>query len=372
MQPNTQEARGYFVWQAPGKPYSVHLHLGVVERLNAEIMRGFALVPKRGAEVGGVLFGHIEAGEHTIVRVEDFEAITCEYRRGPSFYLSDSEQGAMGEVSGNARDGLQAVGYYRSHTRDGAMTLGAEDLDLMGRYFPDVNQIALLVRPFATKVGIGGLFVREDGAFPAETPLEFPFRRREMLGEEAPARRSMHERRPRNRERRPEQEYESRGPVSTQAPMEYAPEYAPEYVPEAPLAWEEFSDPPKPRSPLVWVALGLLCIALGAGLGYELMLNYGASTVSVGPKTFALDLAAENTGNSLTVRWNREAPAIRAAERGVLEILDADASRSIALDAAHLKEGTVIYQNSSPKVQFRLVVFVGASATLSETVSWSQ
>ncbi len=353
------------MWQAPGKPFAIHLHLGVVERMNAEIMRGLALVPKRGAEVGGVLYGSIETGETTVVRIDDFEPVACEYRRGPSYYLSEGEQETLGNAAGAGRDGLRAVGYYRSHTRDGVMSLGSEDLDLIRRYLPDASQVALLVRPFATKVGVAGFFVREDGGFPTETPLEFPFRRREMMGEEAPARRPMHERRPRNRERRPETEYEPR----VQESGERAAEYVPDYLPEAPLTWEEFSDPPKPRSPWVWVLLGLLCLGLGGAFGYGWAITRGHA--SAGAETYELGLAAGTTGNSLTVRWNREAAAVQSAQRGALEITDGEFSKSIPLGAAQLKEGSVIYQNSSPKVELRLVVFVG-SGTLSESVTWTQ
>ena len=356
------------MWQAPGKPFAVHLHLGVVERLNAEIMRGFALVPKRGAEVGGVLYGSIATAEGTVVRIDDFEAIPTAYRRGPSFYPSQDEEEALGDAAQRERDGLRAVGYFRSHTRDGAMTLGTEDQDLIGRYFQDVSQVALIVRPFATKVGVAGFFVREDGAFPSETAMEFPFRRREMLGEEAPARRPMHERRPRNRERRIEQD----AAAHPQFEMpERAAEYVQDYAPEPPLTWEEYAEPPKPRSPLVWIAGALMLLALGAAGGYV-----GATKNGAGPSSsldaYALSLAAESTGNSLTVRWNREASAVQVAQRGALEIVDGDFSKSIPLDAAHLKEGTVIYQNSSPKVEFRLVVYLSGNATLSEMVGWTQ
>ena len=74
----------------------------------------------------------------------------------------------------------------------------------------------------------------------------------------------------------------------------------------------------------------------------------------------------------MTVRWNRDSPAVRAAERGVLEIVDGEFSKSVQLDAANLKEGTVIYQNSTPLVQFRLVIFVGSKLNVSETVEWRQ
>lgn len=361
MQPNTQEAPGYFLWQPPGKAYVVHLSLDVVDRLNADVMRGFGAVPKRGAEVGGVLLGSIEYGETCVIRVDDFEIVPCEYRRGPSYYLSEPEMGALAAAAGNER----AVGYYRSHTRDGAMALGAEDLDVMASLFPDGGQIALLVKPFATKVNQAGIFVREGEVFPGETP-EFPFRRREMLGEEAPARRSMYERKPRNRERRepePESGYES-----------VPPGYSFDSRPEPAYTEESLAPPPHaPKSAWVWLPLALIFLVLGAALGYQLTVTFvPGMRASEGAEGFKLGLAAVRSGNSLTVRWNREAPAVQAAQRGVLEISDGELTKSVALDAAHLKEGSVVYQPSSALVHFHLVVFISSSVTVNETADWKQ
>ncbi len=360
MQPNTQEAPGYFVWQPPGKAYAVHLSLDVVDRLSADVMRGFGAVPKRGAEVGGVLLGSIEYGETCVVRVDDFEIVGCEYRRGPSYYLAETELEALAAAAGNER----AVGYYRSHTRDGAVTLGTEDLDAMERLFPDGGQVALLVKPFATKVSQAGFFVREDGVFPGETPLEFPFRRREMLGEEAPARRSMYERKPRNRERR-EPEYREHEPAA---------DYAYESPAEPAYTEESLAPPPRaPKSAWVWLPLALIFLLLGAALGYQLTVTLvPGMRASQGAEGFKLGLAAVRSGNSLTVRWNREAPAVQAAQRGVLEITDGELSKSVPLDAAHLKEGSVVYQPSTPLVRFRLVVYVTPDVTVNETVDWEQ
>lgn len=345
------------MWQPPGKAYAVHLSLDVVDRLSADVMRGFGAVPKRGAEVGGVLLGSIERGETCVVRVDDFEIVPCEYRRGPSYYLSETELEALAAAAGNER----AVGYYRSHTRDGAVTLGAEDLDTMARLFPDADHVALLVKPFATKVSQAGIFVREDGAFPAETPLEFPFRRREMLGEEAPARRSMYERKPRNRERR-EPEYES-------APTDYAYD-----VPAEPAYTEESLAPPPrpPKSAWVWLPLALIFLLLGAALGYQITVTFvPGMRASEGAAAFKLGLAVSR-GENLTVRWNREASAVQAAQSGVLEISDGETMKTVPLNAAHLKEGSVVYQPSTQLVRFRLVVYVTADVTVNETVDWKQ
>src|SRR6185312_1002535 len=93
----------------------------------------------------------------------------------------------------------EIVGYYRSHTREG-LALQAEDIQLLDQLFPSALQVALLVKPFATKPSVAGFFVRENGVFPAATPLEFPFRRWEMTGEEPPRRQPMQDRKRRDQE----------------------------------------------------------------------------------------------------------------------------------------------------------------------------
>lgn len=367
---------GYFVWEIPGKPVAVHLHLDVVDRMAAEVMRGFGAVPKRGAEVGGVLLGTIEHGEQTIVRVEDFEPVACEYRRGPSYLFTgeerDSFAGAVARWEPDAARPAYAVGYFRSHTREG-LSLAAEDLDLLDEFFPAPENIALLVKPFATKVSQAGFFIREDGVFPQETPLEFPFRRREMTGEAPPPRRSLYERRPRGWE----------------APRSPGP--APVSLEAAGYAGEEPYDPPSepvfepqpayatttsPRTRLrgwVWIPLSFIFLLLGVVLGYQAavtlspQLNAGRQAPNL-----ALNLTASRTGNSLTVRWNRDALAVRNAQSAVLDIQDGGLSKSVDLEVADLRNGTVIYQNSSNAVRFRLVVFINARLTMSETLDWAQ
>src|SRR5260370_29928453 len=98
MRTTTQGVPGYYVWEIPGKPVAVHLHLDVVDRLLAEVMRGFGAVPKRGAEVGGVLLGTIEHSDPALVRVEDFEPVDCNYKCGPSYLFVDQDRRAFEEA----------------------------------------------------------------------------------------------------------------------------------------------------------------------------------------------------------------------------------------------------------------------------------
>src|ERR1700704_1938577 len=113
MEASAQGVPGYFVWQVPGQPALIHLNLDVVDRMAAEIMRGFGAVPKRGAEVGGLLIGVMSQGHVSTIRIEDFEAIPCIYARGPSYLLTDPERALFDDVVQRRRN--EIVGYYRSH-----------------------------------------------------------------------------------------------------------------------------------------------------------------------------------------------------------------------------------------------------------------
>src|SRR5437588_10351289 len=99
MEPVTQAATeavpGYFLWKPDRSPVAVHLSFDVIGRLHTSIMRGYGAIPKRGAEVGGVLLGTIAEG---IVRIDDFEPVPCGWGRGPSYLLNESEAAAFKEV----------------------------------------------------------------------------------------------------------------------------------------------------------------------------------------------------------------------------------------------------------------------------------
>ena len=102
MGSRTQDVPGYYVWHGSGKPVEVHLQLDVLDRLASEIMRGFGAVPKRGAEVGGLLLGTIQPGSPAIVRIEDFEPVPCHYRRGPSYLFTEDDSAAFEQAASGA------------------------------------------------------------------------------------------------------------------------------------------------------------------------------------------------------------------------------------------------------------------------------
>src|SRR6202007_2118755 len=106
-----------------------------------------------GAEVGGILLGAVAAAGR-IVRVEDYQEVPIEYRRGPSYLLSEADSKAfeaeLAQLRNNGASSPRPIGYFRSHTRE-AVGLAEEDLDLVSKYFPAPETVILMIRPFGTK-----------------------------------------------------------------------------------------------------------------------------------------------------------------------------------------------------------------------------
>jgi hypothetical protein len=364
MGPEKQGGADYYVWRVPGKPVAVHLHFDALEGILNEAMRGFGAVPKRGAEVGGLLLGTIEHGSVPVVRVEDFEAVECEYQRGPSYLLGERAGAEFREACRRWQPDesrpVYAVGFFRSHTREG-MSLGPEDLDLLDEYFPSPAHVALLVKPHGTKVSTAGFFFREDGAFQESTPLEFPFRRRELTVEDAePARKPMPESRLEATRPRAVARHE---PLDEDRVGELLRHPGPAYAVTLPSKSRMRSG--------IWIPLSFVFLLFGVAIG--LMIALGRTTdSSQNAPDFSLGLSILKTDGNLSLKWNRDAPAIHGADRGVLEIEDGSYSKSVDMDAAQLSNGSILYRNSSNSVRFRLVVYPRARVSVAETLQWKQ
>jgi hypothetical protein len=389
MEARTQD--GYYVWDVAGRAVTVHLHLDVLDRLSAEAMRGFGAVPKRGAEVGGVLIGTVEPGEDgdpTTVRIEDFEPVECEYRRGPSYLFTEDEKATFEDAvlrwQPDPAKPAHAVGFYRSQTRDG-MSLSLEDIELLDEFFPDPADVALLIKPYGTKVSAAGFFVRENGAFPDVSPQEFPFRRRELTGEEPPPHRPMMDRvqRPERGPRRRERSYGSReleaNPTPQPLPEIAQPaEYQDPYMQAAPMRASQTGTayattlPSRSRfNSSFWIPLSFVFLLFGIALGYMIsLMAKGAARGLSDPQDFALGLSVMKSDDNLTVKWDRYAPAIRAALDGVLEIEENGVTKPVALNSTNLQSGTVVVEKPTHSVRFRLTVHPQARLNITETAEW--
>src|SRR5579872_6541937 len=167
-----------YTWEIPEKPVCVRIAFPLIDRMEREVVENFRSLTSRGSEIGGILLGAAGPGNPSIVTVEDYEVIPCDYSRGPLYRLSDADMGRFERAieQRTAGGGFRVVGFFRSHTRKG-LSLDAEDLSFFCARFRDPHHVALLVRPFATKASTAGFFIWENGSVQGETSyLEFPFR----------------------------------------------------------------------------------------------------------------------------------------------------------------------------------------------------
>ncbi len=383
-----------YVWEVPAKPVAVYLKFDVVDRILPDVLRGFAAVPKRGAEVGGILLGTVSKdGDRSIVEIVDCELVPCEYKHGPSYLLSEGDLDAFDAALAKweaAPGGVGPVGFYRSQTREG-MSPESDDLDLCANFFPDPSNVLLLIKPNATRPSTAGFFFYENGRFQEKTYLEFPFRRRELSGQAPEARRPLGQRAPeragdpvpRRRTPLPEpiRQPEPRPPLSAE-PLESSAAPIPVRELRNPVRFETAAEPfraetyaplviPKARFRWVWIPLSFIFLLMGVVLGFQTALTWGnGARGSIGAESFSLGLVVRWSKESLSVRWDSASPAVKLSQRGVLEIEEGGSRKTVELDIPQLQTGSIIYRNSGDQVKFRLEVYPRDGTMVSESVSW--
>lgn len=418
---------GYYIWEPTGKDYAVYLYSEIIDRLNYEVMRGFGALPKRGAEVGGVLLGSAERGAKLIVRVQDFESIHCEHLLGPSYVLSEKDLQELDralERSAKAEAGeLRVVGFFRSITRD-AIQLTEQDLALLDARFPDDGAICLLVKPYNTRPNEAVVLCRENGAFPSEPQTRpFVFRRKEMgVGAAPPRERGRPAAQPpqtlpadlvpetdagpADKARATEAEADfpaatedeiaelmsrrrrrQRQPLTLTAGAAREEEAGTENdfaraAEDRSPAGEVFretasaqgSQPGVVRQPVkrnrwVWVPLSFIFLILGVVLGFEVGLGfYRAQNLALTGDPYEVDLSVSRFGESYHLKWNPEAVAVRTAKRGELVVEEGATTKPMTMTADDLARGGLIYRSTDQAVRFRLTLFLRDRSSFSETV----
>lgn len=348
-----QETADRYVLDAPQKNATVRIRWDVMERMSSEILRGFGAIPRKGAEVGGVLLGRAVMDGRLVVDIEDFELVPCRYTRGPYYALSLQEMAHFREVvernAPRADGGIYAVGFFRSHTR-ARIGLETDDLELLEICFPHPTDIALLVQLAAGRPGVGAIFFREPGGIRSESAyLEFPFRR-------SPPRGSGH------------------SSTRTSRP---APSQAGKQVKEGTasiMESEDLTQSPKPKRGNFWIPLSfiflILGVALGLSVGHLMGIIQRTRAAAIPPDAYQLDLAVTPSGDTLQLKWNRSAAVLSKARSAVLSIQDGQYSNRLNIDPRDLAGGTLFYRNVTGEVNFKLEVFTGERSSLCETLEY--
>jgi hypothetical protein len=363
---------GTYTWQSPDKSRIVRLSLDVVDRVQQDVMRGFGAVPRRGAEVGGVLIGSVQHEEQdeavrTVILIDDYELVPIEYKRGPSYLLSADDSATFAALVERLRTAgdpaYQPVGFFRSHTRE-APCLGEEDIQLLDTHFAELDSTVLWIRPYATRVGVAGFLFRENGQFPEGPPAtEFPFRRKELAPGEAPSNSS--------RGARHREPIEPSPDIAIVHPSSEPPQPMRQSMPQSMPALEPAASAAPGSKAWYWLPLSFCFLLLGVFLGFLAALSVRPPTPNAAD-LFKVGMSTEQNGEDIHVKWDRQAPAIRAAQRGVLTIEDGRYSKTLELDPSQLQNGSVVYRRSSNSVRFRLQLFSGLRDTQTETVEWTE
>jgi protein TonB len=404
LEPQSSAALSY-TWAVPQKPISVRIPFVLIDRLEHEAVESFRSLHSRGSEIGGLLLGYVSPGDPAVVSIEDYELVACDYSRGPLYRLSVADMGRLERSIEERRagGGLVVAGFFRSHTRKG-LALDADDLALFKARFADPRQVALLIRPFATKSSTAGIFIWEDGAVRGEgSHLEFPFRSSELTPSkpvdaasqpvpegvqpalsEVPA--------PKPPARGQIVPIASRREIAAPAPPSFvevqAPERAPEKTPEPVAAAptpENNAPNVLPGSPIPDVEAPLLGgppavrrdakvarLAVAAAAGFVIvvvlfiypgLLQRGSRPlVPVPQDSSPLALRVAHSGAELMLTWNRESGVIKSATHAVLSISDGAQHENVDMDLGLLRSGSIEYLPSGSDVVFRMEV-TGADQT---------
>jgi periplasmic protein TonB len=299
-----------YIWSFPGAPVRIHLALEVVQLL-APRFQG-----KEGATQFGLLLGHVDG---LAIVVSDFQV------------LASSEtlavKTALARLS--ASSGRPAVvGYYRSQRQEG-LRLDDQDLALAESFFRAPSDIILLVQAGPAPAN-ATFFFRDGGRLNGDFPfLEFPFDPRQLAASER---------------RRVE--------AAQRRSLEVLPPPAPARV--------------RPRRRTLWKGIAWALVAAGAAFGVRILLekyHWLPATAASAPAPSAapalqptMGLRAERQNSDLKLTWNRQSPVIARATSGVLSIEDGNSRRTIPLQAAQVRSGSILYTPVSDQVQMQLTV----------------
>jgi len=306
----------FSTWQAPGHELEVVYSQAVLHDVVLRALDGLHSMPGGGLEVGGVLFGTADENE---VRITASREIPCAHSKGQAFLLNEFDEDRLDRLLTYYREqtelaGLAPVGFYVSRTRN-ELALSDQDIRLFNKFFPEPQQVALVVKVARGRPTRAGYFVREaDGTIQRElTYKEF---------EAAPA--SEAGLRPMTKAEREATHPPRPAPV---VPIRPPDDVQLEAVTEGP-GWtvpEGLMDRPK-RHPWPWKTL-LVAVGCFAALASLLFYMRGARHAPVVRETVGLRLIER--GGFLLAEWNGNARLMQGQTAGALEVDDGEPRRYV-------------------------------------------
>jgi hypothetical protein len=288
----------------------------LVRDLRARAIEAFVSLPRRGVEIGGVLYGHPGADG---LQIESFAEAPCEHKYGPSYALSAADREQLAELVAQPHaTSAPLVGFFRSFTSREPL-IEAADEEFVRQHFPRGPFLFLMLQPLSAQNCVASFRFFRDGELLPETdapPFAFDPARMQPEPEEASE---------------PEPPAPpSPAPLATPSPI-LPPAYRSRF--EAPTWAQEAVPEPSRRGRWLLVAtICILCGILGAA-AHEIW------RLSQEPRWIELHLDAKPAGDRLTVTWDASAARLIGATHGLLSIRGSQAQHEIELTPQQIRAG---------------------------------
>ncbi|MBK7928012.1 MAG: hypothetical protein IPJ98_11120 [Bryobacterales bacterium] len=349
----------FSTWRAPGHEIEVVYSQAVMHDIVLRSLDGLHSMPGVGLEVGGVLFGTADESE---VRITASRELSCAHAKGHVFQLNEADESRLERLLSYYKEepelaGLAPVGFYVSRTKQN-LSLTEDDVRLFAKYFPEPQQVVLVVKVARGLPTRAGFFVREpDGG------LQTLMTHREF--EAAPA--SEAGLRPMSRAEReaaiPQRTAEV---VPIRPPEETEGDELDEPAATHEPGWtvpEDLVDRPK-RHPWPWKTLAAAMAAI-AVLGSLIVYMRTARRTS-GPRQ-SVGLRVVERNGFLLAEWNGNAKLLEGKTGGALEVDDGEPRRYV-MNETLLRGGQWRVLTTSENVMVKLRL--GASGEHVESVRY--
>ena len=416
-------------WKSPPGHSRVLLNPVCIRELRRLAIQGLMALPRRGIEIGGILFG---GSSGSTLRIEGFEEGPCEHRYGPSYALSGSDREKLTELLDARLDNKWGVvGFYRSFTsrdpvieqadesyirehfpRGGFLFLMLQPVSLENcaahvRFFRDGNLLpegddlgAVQFDPaaFGTVETAAEVAITSGQTLSIRTPDPMPQATSQPAG--SPAERPRQRRRPIWHDTppltppQPETRTREAGgePVNKQTAGESPP---PPTAESAPLLEVSTDFSPRPlaepgsarpglrsRSELASAARGEETPSSARAwfrphwsavlAAFLVMMMAGVTyyfwSLARQPRWTELHLDAQPDNGQLAITWDAASLRAVGVTRGLLVVSDGPASRTIELDGSQLRGGKYTYGPFEGKAAVRLTVYSQGIGVAGESV----
>lgn len=330
------------------------------ETLCTQIDEGMRVLPRGGAEVGGLLVAR-KTTDGT-VSVEQLVAIPIEYRFGPSFRPSPSDfeflEQAVEAVQKRSPDAV--VGFYRSRTR-GDVRLRDNDLEIFQAVERVHTSYAVNFRFFMVLAPLSRHAMS----------VQVAFRQNRNWGDWHSYKVSEHTVESLPETLQPEAPQEAPGPPASPPWAGYPPPGPRDVTPEPPRPAAKTSGA---RRVPAWFYVAASIVLLAGALevyGWMEVRRHPAVPAAIVPAATPgarTGFAATPEGSLWKLTWKRDAVAALHPTGAVLSIRDGDNEQEIPLTEADLASEMVFYTPQSGSLLFRFTVLTPDSAPVEEHV----